>query len=267
MPDIQLPDIRLYYEEHGEGDPILCIHGTSSSALVWGAAVEPLSALGRVIVYDRRGCTRSERPAPYDSTQVSDHADDAAALLEALSAAPAIIIGRSYGGEVATDLALRYPGLVRALVLLEGAPFSLTPEARSWATDIGDFVKSVAAEKGVDAVAEAFLRRVIGDEAWESFPDTTKAMFIANTPAIIAETGSPPLEVSAKELSSIHQPTLLIAAEDSDQAFRDATAAMAEALPNARTILIGGGHFINPADPAVLDFIAEVTGRKPATPA
>jgi pimeloyl-ACP methyl ester carboxylesterase len=54
MPDIQLPNMRLYYEEHGAGDPILCIHGPSSSAMVWGTAVEELARLGRVIVYDRR---------------------------------------------------------------------------------------------------------------------------------------------------------------------------------------------------------------------
>src|SRR5262245_40066792 len=117
MPDIRLRAIRLYYEERGEGAPILCIHGTASSALVWEGAVEALSLLGRAIAYDRRGCTRSERPEPYLTTSVAEHADDAAALLECLSATPAVVIGRSYGGEVALDLALRFPERVRALVL------------------------------------------------------------------------------------------------------------------------------------------------------
>src|SRR5205085_7326052 len=84
MAEAQVCGIRLYYEEHGAGAPILCIHGTSSSALVWGAAVGTLARLGRVIVYDRRGCTRSERPEPYERTSVAEHADDAAVLLDAL---------------------------------------------------------------------------------------------------------------------------------------------------------------------------------------
>ena len=98
----------LYYEEHGSGAPILCIHGAGSSALMWAEAVEKLARLGRVIAYDRRGCSRSERPEPYERTRVADHADDAAGLLDALDAAPAVVIGRSYGGTVAMDLALRW---------------------------------------------------------------------------------------------------------------------------------------------------------------
>src|ERR671923_619489 len=110
MPELQVNGVRLYYEAHGSGPPILCVHGAGSSALMWEAAVPRLARLGRVIAYDRRGCTRSQRPVPYDRTSVAEHADDAAALLVALAAAPAVVIGRSYGGAVATDLALRHPG-------------------------------------------------------------------------------------------------------------------------------------------------------------
>ena len=127
MPEAHVNGIRLYYEEHGEGAPIACIHGGGSSALMWADAVEELVRLGRVIAYDRRGCTRSERPEPYERTTVAEQADDAAALLEALAAAPAVVIGRSYGGAVAIDLALRYPDQVRALVLLEGDALGLPP--------------------------------------------------------------------------------------------------------------------------------------------
>ena len=69
MPEAHVNGIRLYYEEHGSGAPILCIHGGGSSALMWADAVEELARLGRVIAYDRRGCTRSERPEPYERHQ------------------------------------------------------------------------------------------------------------------------------------------------------------------------------------------------------
>ena len=81
MPELQVNGVQLYYEEHGQGPPILCVHGTGGSTLMWAAAVPELARLGRVIVYDRRGCTRSQRPDPYDKTSVGEHADDAAALL------------------------------------------------------------------------------------------------------------------------------------------------------------------------------------------
>src|SRR5437899_4859085 len=125
MGEVHVNGVRLYYEEHGQGDPIVCIHGTSSSAMVWRpAAIDELSGLGRVILYDRRGCTRSERPDPYE-TSVVQHAEDAAALLDARDAVPAVVIGRSFGGETAIELALRHPSSVRALVLLEAALLTL----------------------------------------------------------------------------------------------------------------------------------------------
>lgn len=135
MSEVGAGGIRLYYEENGAGGSILCIHGTSSSAAVWRpAAIEDLSKLGRVIVYDRRGCTRSERPEPYE-TSVVQHAQDAAELLEALDAVPALVIGRSYGGETAIELAFAHPDRVRALVLLEAAALTLDAEAMAWADE------------------------------------------------------------------------------------------------------------------------------------
>jgi pimeloyl-ACP methyl ester carboxylesterase len=261
MPEIQLPTIRLYYEEHGTGDPILCIHGTSSSAMIWGKAVEELARLGRVIVYDRRGCTRSQRPQPYLTTSVSEHGDDAAALLDALAAIPAIVIGRSYGGEVAIDLALRYPERVRALVLLEAAILSLSPDAQRWAEEVNDDVQAAAATRGDNAVAEVFLRHVLGDATWQQFPQAAKRMFIDNSPAILAEFSGGGLHVDSVALARIQQPTLLVTATDSPEAFRQVADAMAAAIPNARTVFVGGGHLVNPAEPAVLSFIQDVLAR------
>src|SRR3990170_5382110 len=259
VPDQVANGVRLYFEAHGEDDPILCIHGTSGSALMWGEAVEELEKLGRVIVYDRRGCTRSERPAPYEKTSVSEQTNDAAALLEALSATPAVVIGRSYGGEVAIDLALRYPDHVRALVLLEADPRNLSPEVSRWVDDLYARVRAAAAD-GIENVGEALITGVLGDEAWASFPDEVKQMFTDNGPATLAELSGGVLDADLSALGTIDQPTLLVAASDSPEPFRRVTDQMAAAIPNSRKVLVGGGHLVNPADPSVLSFVREVLG-------
>ena len=256
MPEIRVNGVSLYYEEHGVGEPIVCIHGTGSSAALWTDSAVELAKHGRTIVYDRRGFGRSERPEPY-VTDVHQHADDAAALIDALAAAPAIVIGRSQGGEIAVDLALRYPDRVRALALLEGGGLSLGGAMRRWLADVDEQVFA-AAEADVRTVAEVMLRGVLGDSGWDGLPEPVRQTFTENGPAIVAEHRGGTLDVSAAELGAIGHPTLIVAGKDSPPALTEMTNLMARAMPSARVEWVGGGHLINPAHPAVLGFVDEV---------
>jgi pimeloyl-ACP methyl ester carboxylesterase len=169
------------------------------------------------------------------------------------------VVGRSYGGGVAIDLALRYPQRVRGLVLLEAAILSLSADALAWEASLRRRVLAAAAED-VTTVGETFIRFVLGDATWEGFPVPIKQMFTDNGPAILAEVTGGFLRVDQAELSTIDKPTLLVAAAHSPEAFRQVTDAMAAAMPNSRTHLIKGGHLINPADPAVLRFLQDLPG-------
>ena len=258
MPEAEVNGIRLYVEEHGEGAPIACVHGAGSSAVMWGDAVKELARFGRVISYDRRGCARSERPASYERTTVTEQGDDAAALLDALEAAPAVVIGRSYGGAVAVDLALRYPERVRALVLLEAEALGLSPAGREWTRRLRARLREAAAQDGIDTVYEAMIDEVMGEGVWDSFPEGVRKMLTQNGPALLAElhyVDEPMPDASA--FATMKVPALLVAASDSPPEQRDMTEKMAEVLPNARMVQIGGGHLIDPAAPEVLTFIEE----------
>jgi pimeloyl-ACP methyl ester carboxylesterase len=261
MPRIRVNGVSLHYEEHGAGEPIVCIHGTGSSAVLWRSAADELAKHGRAIVYDRRGFSRSERPEPY-VTNVHEQADDAAALIDALTAAPAIVIGRSQGGEIAVDLALRYPERVRALALLEGGGLSLSGALKRWLAELDEQVFA-AAEADVDTVGETMLRGVLGDAGWTSLPEPVKRVFTDNGPAIVAEERGGLLDVSAEQLGTISHPTLLVAAMDSPPALAEATTLVAEALPSARVEWVEGDHLIDPAHPVVLAFVDEVVARSP----
>ncbi len=257
---IRVNGVALYYEEHGAGEPIVCIHGTGSSSALWRDAAAMLATHGRTILYDRRGFSRSERPEPY-VTNAHQHTDDAAALIDAVDAAPAIVIGRSQGGEIAVDLALRYPDRVRALALLEGGGLSLSESLTRWLADLDGQVFA-AADADMDTVGETMLRSVVDDAGWEGLPEAVKEIFTANGPAIVAEHRGGLLDVSVEQLGTIAQPTLLLGATDSGPAFAEATNIMAGAMPSARVEWVDGGHIINPAHPAVLAFIDEVLDLK-----
>ena len=192
-------------------------------------AVEKLSRLGRVIAYDRRGCSRSERREPYERTRVADHADDAAAL----------------------DLALRYPDRVRALAVLEGdAPRELAPRTAAWLDALAGRLDEVE-EPGqllIDAIYEP--------GTWAAIPDELRRILTENGAAIRAELrGEWWLDADAGALGGLRQPVLLVTANDSRAELREPTEALASVLPNARLARVSGGHLIDPASPEVLEFV------------
>jgi esterase len=188
MAQQRVNGVNLYYEDRGDGAPIVLIDGCGGSGLGFADAVTELAKLGRVTAYDRHRCVRSERPEPYERTSVAEHTDDAAALLDALEATPAIVIGRSYGRTIAADLDLPYPDRVRAAVMLEpDAPRELAPKAAEWIDALAERLRETAARDGTDAVGQALITAVAGQDAWRSFPVQWQRVLTQNGPAILAE--------------------------------------------------------------------------------
>lgn len=110
----------------GTGEPLLAVHGITSSSRSWPFLAEALD--NPVLAPDLRGRGRSNRlPGPVGMAQ---HAEDCAAVVEASGRAPLVVVGHSMGGFVATVLAATRPDLVRALVLVDGGlPFPPADEA------------------------------------------------------------------------------------------------------------------------------------------
>ncbi len=116
MPLIEANGLSLYYERAGEGPPLLFISGTGGDLRNKPNQFDsPLAGHFDLISYDQRGLGRSAKPAV--EYTMADYADDAAGLLDALGIEQIAVIGVSFGGMVAQELALRHPSRVRALVL------------------------------------------------------------------------------------------------------------------------------------------------------
>jgi len=124
MPHAEVNGARLYYEEHGEGVPLVLSHGGWTDTSHWLPNVAPLSRRWRVVLWDRRGCGRSSDFGEGHTWQL--WRDDLRGLLDHLEIDSGYAGGCSYGALLSLELALEWPRMVRALVLESGSPDGIT---------------------------------------------------------------------------------------------------------------------------------------------
>jgi 3-oxoadipate enol-lactonase len=119
MPLVEVGGIDLYYEIHGQldgtGPRLLNISGTGGDLRRSMPDRFPLNRRFGVLSYDQRGLGRSSKPAR--EYTMADYADDAASLVRSLGWAPCHVVGTSFGGMVALNLAVRHPEVIERLVL------------------------------------------------------------------------------------------------------------------------------------------------------
>src|SRR5689334_11085038 len=126
MPRVKLDDVEIYYEERGDGRPVIFLSETACDGEVWKIFQVPeFSKDHRVIIHDYRGTGQSGKPSNDYTTRI--FVDDVVALMDHLHAEDAIVVGHSMGGRVAQLLALDHPQKVHKLVLAStGAHYPLT---------------------------------------------------------------------------------------------------------------------------------------------
>lgn len=114
--------IRLFFLEKGQGDlTFLCIHNTGGDHRLFIPQLDFFSQFGRVVVPDLRGHGKSDKPKQKYSIEI--FGDDLVSLCKELSLNHVVAIGSSTGGNVALDLACRYPELVKAAIMIDCGMF------------------------------------------------------------------------------------------------------------------------------------------------
>jgi pimeloyl-ACP methyl ester carboxylesterase len=120
MPNVSANGISIYYERSGSGPPLLFINGSGTTLATTGMLVKPFTKRCDVVAYDQRGLGLTEiPPPPYTMAQ---YAADAAALIDVAGWDSCRVVGISFGGMVAQELAVTWPDRIERLALLCTSP-------------------------------------------------------------------------------------------------------------------------------------------------
>ena len=157
----------LYCEIRGCGPPVLFISGATGDAGHFAQVAELLADEFTVVTYDRRGNSRSPRPAGWTATSMAEQADDAAGLLAALGLTPAAVVGTSGGAIIALALLLRQPEVVRGAVLHEPPLLATLAHPEEVMAVLQPTIERGMAAGGPRGAVEAFVRFVAGDATYE----------------------------------------------------------------------------------------------------
>jgi pimeloyl-ACP methyl ester carboxylesterase len=241
MGFVKARDRSFYYEEQGEGQPILLIPPSGSTASTRGALPIDLAGAGRVIAYDRRGYSRSGGEVVRSA---AEHGRDAAAVLEALEARPTVLVGTSAGATIALGLAVRRPDLVRAVVVHEAPWRALRhPDA----SGLGTLARMqwLAWRGRYGQAAETLLRWVYayrdGGSAWDAFPEQWRRTARENGRSVVADLNSTMGGYPrAQDLAAIAAPVVCTYGSRSRGYMRAITHSLAHAIRAASVREIGG---------------------------
>ncbi|MDW3212880.1 MAG: alpha/beta hydrolase [Ilumatobacteraceae bacterium] len=219
---------------------ITLIHGSLDRAAGLLKLSRRLSGRYRVTRYDRRGYGRSfPSDGPFG---IDEQVADLSALLAAESGRvrPSVLVGHSYGGNVALALAQHRPDLVDGVVTYE-TPLSW----RDWWPGESAGGDAVAWRSDPAEASERFMRRLIGDERWERLPASTKRSRRAEGPAMVGEL----LDLRARPAwlpERISVPVLAMYGEHGRPYHRRAAETIASELADAELAMLAGARHPGP---------------------
>jgi len=247
MPTIKVNGVELFYRESGSGpETIVFSHGLLMDHTMFASQCAAFEGRYRVVVYDHRGQGNSGVPGSgYDMDTV---AEDAAALIRSLNAAPCHFAGLSMGGFVGMRLAARHPELIRTLTLMNTGSQKESTYNRLRYGFLAQLVKIV----GTSTFVSIAVKELFGKTTRTSTDPVKKKMLeewtakLRSRPkhtahALMGVMNRP--EFSRQELATIQCPTLIITGEDDTAQVPANSQSLAEAIPNARLVRIpGSGH-------------------------
>ena len=273
MATAEVNGVKLFYELQGtEAVPLVLVHGSWNSHHAWDLVVPRLAEVFRVLTYDRRGHSQSERPTGQGS--VREDVADLEQLLGHLELVPAWVVANSFGASISLRLASEHPGVFRGLIAHEPPLFSLLANDPGFAPMLEDLQRKFTAV--ITRIAsgdhtggsELFVETVaLGPGMWKTLPSDIQQRMIENAPTFLDEANDPEqLAFDLEWIRGFSKPVLLTLGDQSPPTFAPVVMKLAGALPHAEILTLpGAGHIPHATHPdAYVDSIIEFTHKHSA---
>jgi 3-oxoadipate enol-lactonase len=190
MPTTEANGQTLYYEAHGEGDPLLCVMGLSANTLAWVLNLQDFSARHRTVIFDNRDVGQSSiADRPYE---IADLAADTLGLADALELDSFHLLGYSMGGAIAQEVALSAPERVRTLTLAVTYAY-----AGAWGRKLSD----AWGARRLKQTREEHIDELLLSNLSEEFFETEGAVDYARQ-MMLADPNPQPPEAFARQLAA-----------------------------------------------------------------
>jgi pimeloyl-ACP methyl ester carboxylesterase len=276
MPTATVNGVELYYEIAGEGACLVLTHGSWTDGTGWSPVVSRLAQRYRVVVWDRRGHSRSQAGAGPGSR--AEDAADLAGLIEQVSDGPVHVAGSSYGAIVTLTLLTSRPQLVASAAVHEPPLWSVLDGTRD--QGLAEALNAAGAEVAVvcelirsgahRSAAEHFAEHVaLGPGTWDRLPEAFRAVLEANAQTFLDEVADETAwSVDTAALAANDVPLLLTHGTESPALFPATVAEVAKLVPEARVeVLAGAGHIPHATHPeawtdCLLAFHEQLLGRR-----
>ena len=255
--------IDIGYDDVGEGDPILFVHGFPHNRALWAPQLNALVDHARCIAPDLRGFGETTVSGPYTMDQ---YADDLAALLDTIRVERTVLCGLSMGGYIAMAFWRRHRARVRGLVLMDTRAGADSSDAKARRTELMALTRA----KGSPAIADAMITGMVGKSTRAKCPEVADAVhrMLARSPvegvvgALQAMIDRPD---SSATLGTIDVPTMLVVGDEDVLTPPDDSRAMSRLIRGSTLeIIAGAGHVSNVERPAAVnhllsEFVSSIT--------
>jgi pimeloyl-ACP methyl ester carboxylesterase len=260
MAFLERNGVRLYYEVHGSGTPIILTHGYSSTSTMWRGQINAFVSKGyRLIIWDMRGHGKSSYPEDQSLYSEEHTVADIAAILNHVlgSGIPAIVGGLSLGGYMSLAFFCVHPQRVKILLIIDTGPGFKSDAAReAWNRTARETGRRFD-EDGLAHLSSSGMtpeRRIVHHRDSKGLAKAARGMLAQRNAAVI------------ESLPRVAVPTLVVVGGD-DKPFLAASEYMAKKIPQAQKVVVpNAGHAVNLDQPkafnaAVLKFLSEVNAN------